>query len=59
MIKKNINDLRDLQLSELEILDVFDSICKNNELVYYLLGGTFLGAVRHKGFIPWDDDILL
>jgi lipopolysaccharide cholinephosphotransferase len=42
---------------ELEILDVFDAFCKENGLVYWLAYGTLIGAVRHKGFIPWDDDI--
>lgn len=51
------NSLRKLQLAELEILKYFIKICQDNNLRYYMLGGTFLGAVRHKGFIPWDDDI--
>ena len=49
--------LRQLQLAELEILDEFIRICNMHSLQYYLVGGSLLGAVRHQGFIPWDDDI--
>ena len=49
--------LRDLQLHLLEIFKVVDGICRRNDIPYWLSCGTLLGAIRHGGFIPWDDDI--
>lgn len=49
--------MNDMQNKLLEMLKWFDNFCRQNELMYYAIGGTLLGAMRHKGFIPWDDDI--
>ena len=49
--------LAEIQAREYELLKQFDAYCKRHGLTYCLCGGTLLGAVRHKGFIPWDDDI--
>ena len=51
------NLLRKVQLVQLEILQIIDKICEEQGITYYLAYGTLLGAVRHKGFIPWDDDL--
>ena len=48
--------LRNLQLVELELLEEFDRICRAHDIPYCIIAGTLLGAVRHGGFIPWDDD---
>lgn len=50
----DVNELKQIQL---DILKYVDSFCKENNIKYFLAYGTLLGAVRHKGYIPWDDDI--
>lgn len=52
--KSEINELQKIQLS---MLKDFDAVCQRHRISYQLFSGTALGAVRHKGFIPWDDDI--
>ncbi len=50
-------ETKKLQEHSLKMFKVFIEVCEKLNLKYYVLGGTILGAVRHKGFIPWDDDI--
>lgn len=52
-----MDNLRELQIKELEILKEFIEICNKLKLKYFLDAGTLLGCIRHGGFIPWDDDI--
>lgn len=51
------SDLKRLHETEVEILDEVVRICEKYNLTYFFNGGTLLGAIRHKGFIPWDDDL--
>lgn len=55
--KVSTENLNKLHAVQVEILDEIVKICKKNNLNYFLIGGTLLGAVRHQGFIPWDDDL--
>ena len=50
-------ELRQLQMTELQILLAIDAVCTENKIDYFLDSGTMLGAARHQGFIPWDDDV--
>lgn len=52
-----MSKVRQIQLGELSLLEKYIEICTKHNLRYYALGGTLLGAIRHKGFIPWDDDM--
>ena len=51
------SELRRAQLRMLEMLQFIDQVCRDHQIVYWLDSGTLLGAARHKGFIPWDDDV--
>lgn len=52
-----MDEVRDYQVAQLELMKMVDKLCTEQRLTYYMIGGTLLGAVRHKGFIPWDPDI--
>ena len=48
--------MNSLHLDILKLLKEIDAICKKYNITYYAAGGTVIGAIRHKGFVPWDDD---
>lgn len=56
MIELTKDILRQVQMIQLEMLEEVDRICKKCSIHYNIIAGTLLGAVRHKGYIPWDDD---
>ena len=53
----NQKEIKSIQAEAFLLFKDFDKACRTNHLRYYMIGGTMLGAVRHRGFIPWDDDI--
>lgn len=57
LVKLTPELLRELQLKQLDMLVYFRDFCERNNLTFYLIGGTLIGAVRSGGFVPWDDDI--
>ena len=52
-----MNNVRKVQMTQMEILRLFMDICERHRLRWYMIGGSLIGVLRHKGFIPWDDDI--
>lgn len=54
MRKAELNEIKDIQI---KILEEVDSFCKKHNIQYFLFAGTLLGAIRHSGYIPWDDDL--
>jgi lipopolysaccharide cholinephosphotransferase len=54
---KQITDIRELRQLQLAIMDDIHQFCEQNGIRYSLAGGTLIGAFRHQGYIPWDDDI--
>jgi lipopolysaccharide cholinephosphotransferase len=53
----NVHTIKDVQAKILDTMVFIDNICREHGIIYYIMGGTALGAVRHGGFIPWDDDL--
>ena len=51
------NKMTEYQYELYKVMQEFHAVCEENNLKYFIIGGTLLGAIRHKGFIPWDDDI--
>lgn len=56
-VKLSSKQLRELQLKQLDMIAFIKEFCEKNKITFYLIGGGLIGAVRHGGFIPWDDDL--
>ena len=56
-MKEKKIDVQEMKQIQMQMMDLLDTFCSENKLNYYMIGGTAIGAVRHKGYIPWDDDI--
>ena len=52
-----VQSVKQVQQKILEVMKYIDALCRKHGITYYIMGGTALGAVRHGGFIPWDDDL--
>ena len=52
----SLEETKEMQQIILGILKAIDKVCREHNLQYFMIAGTMLGAVRHHGFIPWDDD---
>lgn len=53
----NNQSVRDVQNKILDVMKFIDKVCREKGIIYFIMGGTALGAIRHGGFIPWDDDL--
>ena len=53
----NFLGIEQLRQVQLEVMDVVDKFCRQNDIRYFITAGTLIGALRHKGYVPWDDDI--
>lgn len=57
MMDYSVEEIRKIQQKSLEMALYFKKICEENHLMFYFCGGCCIGSIRHKGFIPWDDDV--